>query len=163
MYVEFKLCDTDREIRALRAFDKKVFREADLFTVREWRDYVSYWMVIDNAIVGCCGFLHDTDFTEDIRQDGKNEPLKGSLYISTSGILPRFQGKGLGQLLKSWEVAYARYHSCSRVITNTRKKNLPIISLNRKFGFRVVRTTPRYYSQPTDATVVMELRLTNRG
>jgi hypothetical protein len=34
-----------------------------------------------------------------------------------------------------------------------------MIALNRKFGFGAVRTTPRYYQAPPDATVVMELVL----
>jgi ribosomal protein S18 acetylase RimI-like enzyme len=31
--------------------------------------------------------------------------------------------------------------------------------LNQKFGFKIVRTTPRYYEDPREATVVMERRL----
>ena len=34
-----------------------------------------------------------------------------------------------------------------------------MIALNRKFGFRAIRTTPGYYANPSEATVVMELRL----
>jgi ribosomal protein S18 acetylase RimI-like enzyme len=61
--------------------------------------------------------------------------------------------------LKSWEVSFARYHGFKRIVTNTRKRNTKMIELNRKFGFYVTRTTPRYYSDPTDSTVVMELIL----
>jgi ribosomal protein S18 acetylase RimI-like enzyme len=99
------------------------------------------------------------DFQEDINQGGINPRLKGSLYISTTGILPRFRGIGLGGLLKCWEISYARYHGFNRIVTNTRQRNVAMIKLNRKFGFRMIRTTPAYYSDPPDATVVMELRL----
>jgi ribosomal protein S18 acetylase RimI-like enzyme len=34
-----------------------------------------------------------------------------------------------------------------------------MIALNERFGFRVIRTTPRYYSDPVESTVVMELRI----
>jgi hypothetical protein len=34
-----------------------------------------------------------------------------------------------------------------------------MIALNRKFHFRIRRTTPRYYDDPPDSTVVMELLL----
>jgi ribosomal protein S18 acetylase RimI-like enzyme len=73
--------------------------------------------------------------------------------------LPKHQGAGLGRLLKSWEVAYARYHGFHRIVTNTRKCNARMIALNRAFGFRILRTSPGYYSGPTDSTVVMELRV----
>jgi RimJ/RimL family protein N-acetyltransferase len=62
-------------------------------------------------------------------------------------------------LLKAWQIAWARYHGFSRIVTNTRKRNAAMIALNRKFHFRILRTTPRYYDDPPDSTVVMELLL----
>ena len=88
-----------------------------------------------------------------------NPPCKGSLYIASTGIHPKFQGKGFGALIKSWQICYARHHGFKRIVTNTRRRNTAMVSLNRKFGFRIIRTTPRYYSDPDDATVVMELLL----
>ncbi|HXP87485.1 MAG TPA: LamG domain-containing protein [Bryobacteraceae bacterium] len=52
-----------------------------------------------------------------------------------------------------------RYHGFHRIVTNTRSRNARMIALNQEFGFRIVRTTPGYYSDPKDATVVMELQL----
>jgi ribosomal protein S18 acetylase RimI-like enzyme len=66
---------------------------------------------------------------------------------------------GFGQLMKCWQIAYARLHGFSRIVTNTRKRNTGMIALNRKFGFATLRTTPGYYSAPADSTVVMELVL----
>jgi ribosomal protein S18 acetylase RimI-like enzyme len=66
---------------------------------------------------------------------------------------------GFGGLLKSWQVLYARRHGFTRIITNTREGNRPIIGLNKKFGFKVLRTTPNYYEEPLEPTVVMELQL----
>jgi ribosomal protein S18 acetylase RimI-like enzyme len=34
-----------------------------------------------------------------------------------------------------------------------------MIALNEKFGFKVLRSSEGYYSSPSEATVVMELRL----
>jgi ribosomal protein S18 acetylase RimI-like enzyme len=34
-----------------------------------------------------------------------------------------------------------------------------MIALNRQFGFRIVRTIPRYYEEPADSSVLMELLL----
>ena len=159
MRTEFRKAILPREIRSLMAFDRKVFSSSDLFDSKTWKMFESYWMLVDGIKAGCCAFDAHTDFQEDINQDGINPPLKGSLYISTTGILPRFRGMGFGALLKSWEISYARFHGFSRIVTNTRKHNVAMIKLNRKFGFRIIRTTPGYYSDPADATIVMELRL----
>lgn len=160
MRTEFRKAVLPNQIRSLMAFDRKVFPRSDRFGAADWRTYESYWMIIDGVRVGCCAFEKHVDFQEDV--SGANPPRKGSLYISSTGILPGFQGRGFGALLKSWEISYARHHGFTRIVTNTRKQNLPMIRLNRRVGFRVVRTTPRYYSHPADSTVVMELRLQHR-
>ncbi len=116
-------------------------------------------MIVDRRKAGCCAFQRDIDFQEDIREDRENIVREGSLYIVTTGILPAFQGLGLGRLMKAWQVSYARRHGFSRMVTNTRKSNKRMIALNRNFGFRVIRTTPAYYSNPPEATAVMELML----
>ena len=155
MNVEIKKVLLPAELRSLTAFDRKVF-PADYFSSGQWRIYESYWLVVNKRKVGCCAFEENVEFADDLRQDGLNPPCKGSLYIASTGILPKFQGRGFGQLMKAWQLAYARTHGFWRIVTNTRKRNAAMIALNKKFGFRVVRTTPGYYCQPTDATVVME-------
>jgi ribosomal protein S18 acetylase RimI-like enzyme len=159
METEFKKAVVLEDMRKLRAFDRKVFPKADLFSVEDWKEYEPYWMIIDGGTVGCCAFEAHVDFQEDIREDEVNPRMKGSLYISTTGILPEYQRGGLGRLFKCWQVAYARYHGFHRIVTNTRKRNVRMIALNKEFGFRILRTTPGYYCGPTDSTVVMELRL----
>lgn len=143
MKTEFRKAILPREIGALLAFDRKVFPKADRFDRAYWKECESYWLIVGRTKVGCCAF----------------ERRKGSLYISTTGILPKFQNRGFGPLLKSWEIAYARYHGFKRILTNCRKRNARMIALNRQFGFRVVRTIPRYYEEPTDSSVLMELLL----
>ncbi len=155
MRTEFRKAVLPRELRSLQAFDRKVFREADRFPAAYWRMCESYWMLVDGVKAGCCAFQKHVDFQD----SGLNTALLGTLYISTTGILPKFQGRGFGQLFKTWQIAYARRHGFTRIVTNTRKRNASMIALNRKFGFRIVRTAPRYYSDPTDATVIMELVL----
>ncbi len=159
MNTEFRKAVVPDEIRSLMAFDRRVFPRPDRFDSAYWNICEPYWMIVDGVRVGCCGFERHVDFQDDIRRDGLNPGRRGSLYICTTGILPKFQGKGFGSLLKSWEVAFAQYHGFNRLVTNTRRRNAKMIELNRKFGFRIIRTTPRYYSDPADATVVMELRL----
>ena len=150
------------DLRSLMAFDRKVFPRSDLFDAAAWKTCESWWMLVDGVKVGCCAFEKNVDFQEDITRDGVNPRLPGSLYIITTGILPKFQAKGFGRLLKSWQVAYARHHGFRRIVTNTRKRNRRIIALNGEFGFRVVRTTPGYYSGPHDSSVVMELLLSRK-
>jgi ribosomal protein S18 acetylase RimI-like enzyme len=142
------------------AFDRKVFSPSDLFDAAYWKACVVYWLIIDGVRAGCCAFEENVDFRDDLGD--VNPSRKGSLYIASTGILPRFQGKGLGMLLKSWELSYARLHGFTRIVTNTRSRNTAMIRLNRKFGFRVIRTTPRYYSDPSDSTVVMEFLFVGR-
>ena len=162
MATHFRKAILPGELRSLMAFDRKVFPRSDLFDAAYWNTCEAYWMLVDGIKVGCFAFEKHVDFQEDINRDGVNPRLEGSLYISTTGILPKFQGKGFGRLLKSWEVSYARHHGFRRIVTNTRKRNTRIIALNREFGFRIVRTTPRYYSGPPDSTVVMELLLSRK-
>jgi ribosomal protein S18 acetylase RimI-like enzyme len=159
MKTEFRKAILPAELRSLMAFDRKVFSVADAFPSSYWKECESWWMLIDGVKAGCCAFQRHTDFQEDLRADGENCSLKGSLYIATTGLLPKYQGKGFGPLLKAWQIAFARRHGFTRIVTNTRSRNKRMIDLNKRFGFTVVRKTARYYADPTDATVVMELRL----
>ncbi len=146
MKTEFRKAVVPREMRSLLAFDAKVFPKADRFPKEQWLSYDSYWLIVDGVKVGCCAFE-------------RHAKPGGTLYITTTGILPRFQGLGFGQMLKCWEIAYARFHGFTRIVTNTRKNNAAMIRLNKKLGFRVVRITRHYYTEPPDSTVVMELKL----
>jgi ribosomal protein S18 acetylase RimI-like enzyme len=161
MNIEFRRAIAPKEIRSLVIFDHKAFHKypADWFDRDDWEAYDVWWMSIKNTKVGCCAFEPNVDFQEDIREDGKNPRLPASLYLVSTGILPRFRGLGLGDLLKCWQISYARCHGFTRIVTNTRKGNRPMIGLNKKFGFEVLRTTPDYYESPREPTVVMELRL----
>lgn len=158
MKTEFKRAVLPKDVKRLIAFDHKVFRKADWFTKSDWAGYESYWLVVDGVTVGCCGFEHHRDFQES--QGKENPPLHGCLYISTTGILPRFQGQGFGHLLKSWQIAYARRNRFTRIITNHRASNRRIIELNKMFGFRIIgRRKAIYYDDPPEPLVVMELKL----
>jgi ribosomal protein S18 acetylase RimI-like enzyme len=141
--IQFKPAVLPRDLHALLAFDAKVFRKPDRFDSAYWRTCRSYWMLLDGVRMGCCAF----------------EAWPGTLYIVTTGILPRYQGQGFGELLKRWEIDYARSHGLHRIVTNTRKSNTRMIDLNHKFGFRITRIEPGYYARPPEATVVMELDL----
>jgi GNAT superfamily N-acetyltransferase len=159
MNVTFRQAILPKELRALTAFDRRIFSASDRFSAAFWKECESWWMLVEGHKAGCCAFQRDVDFLEDEGPDALNSPRKGTLYITTTGLLPKYQGKGLGALLKAWEIAYARRHGFARIVTNTRRRNKRMVGLNKMFGFSIIRTTPRYYSGPVDAAVVMELRL----
>jgi ribosomal protein S18 acetylase RimI-like enzyme len=161
MNTEFRRVMKPKEIRSLVLFDHKAFHKhpADWFDRKYWATLDSWWMIVGNRKIGCCAFDPHVDFQEDLPGAGENPYRRASLYIATTGILPRFRGLGFGRLLKCWQISYARHNGFNRIITNSRKSNKPMISLNEKFGFTVVRTTPNYYDNPREPTVVMELRL----
>ncbi len=157
MQTQFRKALIPADIRKLLTFDHKVFSRADWFDRKAWETYESWWMIIDNTKVGCCAFARHADFKEDLRDDGENPALRGSLYIASTGILPNFRRRGLGSLLKCWQISYARHHHFKRIVTNTRQSNVSMIALNKRFGFKIIRTTSGYYEDPPEPTVVMEL------
>jgi ribosomal protein S18 acetylase RimI-like enzyme len=140
---EFRKAVIPDELRSLCAFDRKVF-PSDYFAPSDWREYESYWLILDEKKkIGCCAFEKQGD----------------ALYIATTGILPAYQRMGFGRLMKAWEIAYARRNKFKRIVTNSRKSNLAMIALNRKFGFRRAGTIPGYYEDPTEPAIVMEIKL----
>lgn len=148
MKTEFRQARKPTELRSLELFDHKVFHRypSDWFHREDWEAFDSWWLIVNHRKIGCCAF----------------EAQRASLHIVSTGILPGFQGRGFGGLLKAWQIAYARQHGFQRIVTNSRKSNKPMIRLNRKFGFKVIRTTPHYYENPTEPSVVMALRLRAR-
>ena len=135
MKTEFRKAILPREIGALLAFDRKIFPAADRFDAAYWKNCESYWLIVGNAKAGCCAFEKHVDFHDSA---GDAPRRRGSLYIATTGILPRFQNQGFGALLKSWEIAYARYHGFNRVITNCRKRNARKDPIGNASRYRLV-------------------------
>jgi ribosomal protein S18 acetylase RimI-like enzyme len=143
MRTEFRKVDPAAEMQELLHVDRQIFRRADVFPAAYWTTVASYWMLVDGVKVGCCAFE-------------SNAP---TLYVASTGILPSYRGRGFGKRFKLWQIAYARKRGYTRIVAHCRQKNLPIISLNQKAGFRTIAVTPGYYTRPSDAAVVMELAL----
>ncbi len=146
MELEFRRVDVEQEMRRLRDFDRRVFPKADLFPASFWRAAEVYWMIADGKRVGCCALQEEVE-------------RMSVLAISSSGILPAWQGLGLGRVMKAWQIAYARRHGYERVVTETRESNRRMIRLNESFGFKIVGRTPGCYFDPVEAAVEMELTL----
>lgn len=146
MELEFRRVDVRKELRRLRDFDRRVFSDGDLFPASFWRECDVYWLVVDGVRVGCCAF-----------QEEKEEA--GALAITSTGLLPSWQGRGLGQVMKAWQIAYAKRHGYRKLVTEMRASNARMIRLNKAFGFRVSRTRAGSYVEPDEAAVIMELAL----
>jgi ribosomal protein S18 acetylase RimI-like enzyme len=151
LHIEFRKAELPAEWRALVRVDHKIFPKADWFPPSYWKVCEAYWLLVDGVRGGCCAF--------DLRHDDDGPLKPGSLYIASTGILPAFQGIGLGRLMKAWQLCYAQRNGFTRIITTTRRKNARMIALNKAFGFRTVRKIPGYYADPPDAALIMELKL----
>lgn len=157
MELEFRRADVNTELRRLRDFDRRVFPAADLFPADYWHACEVWWLLVQGRRAGCCALQPNVEFRDDLH--GEDARADGVLYISSTGILPSFQAQGLGRVMKAWQVSYGHLHGFRRIMTNTRAGNAPMIALNLKFGFQILRTTPGYYFDPPEATVVLELTL----
>jgi ribosomal protein S18 acetylase RimI-like enzyme len=157
MLLEFRKALLPEDAVALWNLDVAIFGK-DAFDKALWLILVSYWILVNSRIAGCAAFIHHADFQEDLREDAQNTPQAGALYIQSTGLLPEYRGKGLGTRIKAWQIEYAKQNGFRRIVTNCRESNAAMISLNKKFGFQLTRTTPDYY-EDGEATVVLELLL----
>ncbi len=158
MEIEIRRALLPADIDALCALDREVFAE-DAFDEDEWESLEAYWLIANGMRAGCAAFVPNTDFQEDLNEEDFNPPLPGSLYIVSTGIRPDLRGKGLGEWLKRWEIKHARDNGFTRIVTNCRASNTPIIRLNEKVGFHIIRTLQKEYYPDGEPTTVMELRL----
>lgn len=159
MLLEIRKAILPEEASKLRTIDLQIFGEVDAFEEDYWMDLEAYWIMADGNLAGCTAFRHNVDFKDDLLPDEPDVPEEGTLYIETTGILPDYRGKGLGTRVKDWQIDYARGRGFKRIVTNCRESNSQMISLNAKRGFKLIRTTPGYYEEPAEATIVMELLL----
>jgi ribosomal protein S18 acetylase RimI-like enzyme len=157
MLLEFRKALLPQDALALWNLDVAIFGK-DAFHPEVWLSLESYWILVDGQVAGCAAFIHHADFQEDLREDAQNTPEAGTIYIQSTGLLPGYRGQGLGNRIKPWQIEYARQNGFRRIVTNCRESNAAMISINKKFGFRPIRTTPDYY-EDGEATVVMELLL----
>jgi GNAT superfamily N-acetyltransferase len=156
--VMFQKADLPGDRSALVAFDRKVFPKADWFSPESWNALESYWMIVDGKRVGCCAFERDADFENN--PEDASPRRRGSLYVASTGILPDYQRRGFGERFKRWQIAWARRHDFTRIVTNSRQSNRHMIHVNEKCGFSILRTTGwNYYQCPAEPAVVMELKL----
>lgn len=160
MHVEIRLADLADEAILLEEMDRRIFPPGDRYLAANWAEYETYILFKDGEAIGACAFLRGRSLTRN------GEPTirdPASLYIASTGILPAHQGRGYGKLLKEFQRVFARENGFRRLVSICRKRNTTIQGLNWKLGFCITRKIPRYYHDPEDAGVVMELSLAKKS
>ena len=141
----------------LSEMDVKIF-DADAFAfVEDWNGLECFWVIVDGVRIGCFALRHNSTMAHDY--DDEYPYVPGSLYIVSTGLLPEFQGKGIGSFVKQWQIDYAKSHGFRVINTNCRRSNEASYRLNTKFGFVYIGQVPDYYEDPTEDALVLELRL----
>ena len=67
------------------------------------------------------------------------------------------QRRGIGRRLLFELIEKLRGRQIERVRLEVRSSNGPAMGLYKSFGFRIVGSRPRYYSDPVDDAILMEL------
>lgn len=154
MKVEVRRARPD-EMYLLCEMDTKIFGDDAFDSPELWEGLEVFLIVVDEKIVGSNALRHHSGVSESI--EAEYTFCFGSLYIVTTGILPEWQGKGIGKIVKAWQVDYAREHGFCRIVTNARVSNHRSIELNKKFGFRIMGTISKYYEYPMEDAIILEL------
>jgi ribosomal-protein-alanine N-acetyltransferase len=74
-------------------------------------------------------------------------------------VAPDSQRRGLGGLLLTALVAELREQGVGRLLLEVRASNLPALALYRSLGFRQTGRRPRYYADPEEDALLLELVL----
>jgi len=148
MNFEIRRADSSEAV-ALAALDQKMFPVSDYITTKQWGELTSFWIRVDGKIVGSIGL-------EPYADDG-SAPFLKSLHVASIGLLPKFQGKGLGSLAQQWEINYAKAHGFKRIVAHCRASNEVSLHLHQKFGFKVVGEVPHSYHEPEESAITLEL------
>lgn len=144
------------DFQLLSALDKKIFNADDAFDPEDFSEYSCFLVQANGVSIG--SVVLGEHFTIGASFDGEETAELGILYIASTGLIPQYQGRGIGKMVKAWEVGYARGKGFRKIITNVRLGSQPIIKLNNKFGFVATRIIPNYYADGTES-LVMELAL----
>jgi len=145
------------EVSLLCELDVTIFSEEDAFDTPDlWNGLETFLILHEETVIGSIALKHDAIISE-ISSENDYIGCAGYLYIVSTGILPQWQGRGIGDVAKTWEINYAREQGFKRIVTNARVSNHRSINLNRKFGFKITKELPGWYGK--EDAVVMELDL----
>ncbi len=81
--------------------------------------------------------------------------------ITNIATHPQHRRRGLGRLVVQALVAYAKAHGLAQITLEVRESNTAAIALYEQLGFVSVGRRPRFYTHPTEAALVMLLRISD--
>jgi GNAT superfamily N-acetyltransferase len=148
----------------LHAKDCRIFEEvyeSELQMEDEDKDFIlnegnlGVWMYVDGYLagesygirVGDIGDLDDPDeprWTEDVRN------RVNDIYCCSTTILPLYQGRGLGGILKSYWLGYARAIWPYEVISG-HATTPAMVAINRRFGAKFLSSHENWYGTKREA------------
>lgn len=76
-------------------------------------------------------------------------------HVTTIGVRPEYQGRGLGELLFLALIDEARRRNATWLTLEVRVTNYGAQALYRKYGFTIQGTRPRYYSDNNEDAYIM--------
>ncbi len=137
---------TWRDVSALRRLEQACFpKDAwplwDLVGVLTLPNVVRLKAVADEGMVGFIA--------------GDVRPSQHMAWIATFGVLPEYQGRGIGKALL--QACEARLEVAS-IRLSVRASNQVAIRLYESFGYRRVGSWPKYYEDGEDALVLEKQR-----
>ena len=139
---------TWRDVRALVQLDRRCFKSIDQFG---WYEFLG--LCVRPGVIALKA-VHQDRIVGFIAGDPRRH--EGHTIISTIGVEPAYQRRGLGErLMREVEARSA----LPRLQLMVRTSNLPALHLYRKLDYTIVETWPRYYEDGEDA-YVMEKNLT---
>ncbi len=100
---------------------------------------VAFIAVDNNAICGYCG-------VNTVLDEG---------YITNVAVLEHYRRQGIGRLLVSALVDFAKDKSLAFLTLEVRKSNTPAINLYKSNGFEEVGERKNYYTSPTENALLM--------
>jgi ribosomal-protein-alanine N-acetyltransferase len=79
-------------------------------------------------------------------------------HLMNIAVLPEFRRRGIGKaLLGNAIMEVKRLHPDTKLTLEVRKSNIAAVTFYEKFGFNATGKRNKYYQQPEDDAVIMEL------
>lgn len=135
----------------LRASDSRIFEEQYEENLQledadknEILDYgLAVWMYVDGKLAGESYGIRVRDDTEEIEDTKNRDPLE--IYCYSTTILPEFQSRGYGKILKAHWLGYVRGRAgVSRAIIGHATTE-SMLSINKQFGAVVLARREKWY------------------
>ncbi len=81
--------------------------------------------------------------------------FSGEAHVTTIAVDPAYRGRGLGRLLMSTLMEYARVQGADTMVLEVRPSNVAALNLYRSLGFRQIGLRKNYYIETREDAVVM--------